>query len=120
MERKGKRGMSHRLIVGIAFALGLTAHELSAAELETPEAMRTAIETAMAPRLAGIRDAAVEVEIGAIDSRLKLPACPAIEVTLPPMNAAAMTAKVGCFAPSWTVYVPIRFACLGRRSRGIG
>ena len=63
---------------------------------------------AIGPRLAAMRGQQGEVEVGAIDSRLRLPTCSNITVDLPPNNAAMMTAKVTCLAPSWTLYVPIR------------
>ena len=75
---------------------------------KAPSAIRSAITTAVEPRLGTLSGTTVEVAVGAIDSRLRLPACPALEVTLPPVNAAIMTAKVECRAPSWTLYVPIR------------
>jgi len=48
-----------------------------------------------------------DVEVGTIDSRLRLEACPNIQVELPPTNAATMTAKVTCETPTWTLYVPV-------------
>lgn len=79
---------------------------LVAAEPETPAAIQTAIRTALGSRLAGLRGATAE--IGAIDPRLRLPACPSLAVALPPLGAPAMTAKVTCPSPEWTIYVPIR------------
>jgi flagella basal body P-ring formation protein FlgA len=76
--------------------------------LETAEAIRSAVTGALAPRLGTYKDAAVEVEIGALDPRLRLPACPMPDVALPPTNTALMTAKVACLAPAWTLYVPVR------------
>jgi len=81
---------------------------LAAAEIETPASIRAAIQYAAAPRLAAVKDGQVEIEVGAVDSRLQLPSCPSLDVTLPPTNAATMTAKVACDAPNWTLYVPIR------------
>jgi flagella basal body P-ring formation protein FlgA len=81
---------------------------LAAGDVETPAAIRTAIQSTIGPRLAAIKEANVELEVGAVDPRLQLPFCPAINVTLPPTNAAAMTAKVECDAPVWTIYVPVR------------
>ena len=80
----------------------------AAGETESPESIRSAITTAVEPRLGTLSGTNVEVAVGAINSRLRLPACPTLEVALPPVNAAIMTAKVECRAPSWTLYVPIR------------
>jgi flagella basal body P-ring formation protein FlgA len=77
-----------------------------AAESETPAAIRAAIAAALQPRFAALKGAAAE--IGAIDPRLRLPACPALDIELPAAGAAAMTAKVACPSPNWTIYVPIR------------
>jgi flagella basal body P-ring formation protein FlgA len=49
-----------------------------------------------------------DVEVGMIDSRLRLAACDNIQVDLPPNNAAMMTAKVVCPTQNWTIYVPVR------------
>jgi flagella basal body P-ring formation protein FlgA len=80
----------------------------SAADVETSASIRAAIESTLAPRMAAIKDATVEIAVGAIDSRLILPSCPAIEVTLPATNTALMTARVECDTPRWTIYVPVR------------
>jgi flagellar basal body P-ring formation protein FlgA len=79
----------------------------SAQQIQDQAAIRTAIETVISPRLAAISGASGEVEVGTIDSRLRLEACPNIDVELPPINAATMTAKVSCQDPSWTLYVPV-------------
>ncbi len=92
-------------ILAISFAAPVSS---AAAEIESPESIRSAITTAIEPRLGTFNGATVEVAVGAIDARLRLPACQAVEVALPPVNAALMTAKVDCRAPSWTLYVPIR------------
>jgi flagella basal body P-ring formation protein FlgA len=79
-----------------------------AEEIQDQAAIRTAIETAISPRLAAMRGTSGEVEVGTIDSRLRFPSCANINVELPPNNAAMMTAKVYCQEPSWTLYVPVR------------
>ncbi|HXP31689.1 MAG TPA: flagellar basal body P-ring formation chaperone FlgA [Stellaceae bacterium] len=71
-------------------------------------AIRAAIQAAAAARLDAFKDASLAIDVGEIDPRLHLPACPALAVTLPPMNAATMTAKVACDEPAWTIYVPVR------------
>ena len=113
-KRKGKVQMVRQLMTGTALLLGLAAtlvaepDAVAATEAETPGSIRAAIEAAVSARLVTVKDAAVEVAVGAIDTRLRLPTCQAIEVSLPPTNAAVMTAKVECSAPSWTIYVPVR------------
>ena len=96
------------LLVGLMAAFLAEPGTPAAAETEAPESIRTAIEAAVTPRLGAVKDAAVEVAVGAIDSRLHLPSCPTLEVILPPTNAAVMTAKVECNSPNWTIYVPVR------------
>lgn len=81
---------------------------LEAVEIQTPASIRAAIQATVAPRLAAVSNAMIEIDVGAIDSRLQLPSCPAIEVTLPPTNTAVMAAKVACDGPSWSLYVPVR------------
>jgi len=77
------------------------------AAFTTPAALRTAIESAVAPRLATVKNARIAITVGDIDPRLHLAACPALSVSLPPTNAAMMTAKVDCATPRWTLYVPV-------------
>jgi flagella basal body P-ring formation protein FlgA len=62
----------------------------------------------LAQRIVESKNAAVEAAVAPIDTRLQLPLCPALDVALPPANAAAMTAKVSCESPRWTIYVPVR------------
>lgn len=82
---------------------------LAAGEAENSEQIRAAVAAAVEPRLAVYNDATtLDVTVGAIDPRLRLPACAAPAVTLPPVNAAIMTAKVDCQGPAWTIYVPVR------------
>jgi len=80
----------------------------SAEEIQDQAAIRSAIEATIAPRVAAMRDTQSQVEVGTIDSRLRLPVCNNIQVDLPPANSALMTAKVTCPEPSWTLYVPVR------------
>jgi flagella basal body P-ring formation protein FlgA len=110
---KGKIVMPRRYRHRIAVACALLwptawAGGAAAAELQDPGAIRAAIERAAAPRLGSINDATVEIAVGAIDPRLQLAACSELEATLPAANASAMTAKVSCAAPRWTIYVPVR------------
>jgi flagella basal body P-ring formation protein FlgA len=78
----------------------------AAAATESAVAIRAAIETALRSRFAEMKN--VTAEIGAIDVRLRLPACPAMDVNLPAVNTAMLTAKIDCPSPTWTIYVPVR------------
>ncbi|MCX7036549.1 MAG: flagellar basal body P-ring formation chaperone FlgA [Proteobacteria bacterium] len=53
--------------------------------------------------------ATLHAQAAALDTRLRLPACPAPEAFLPPgtSTAARMTVGVRCTNPFWTVYVPV-------------
>src|SRR5262249_27062977 len=77
-------------------------------DLQDQAGIRAAIEAAIAPRLAGMHGITGDVEVGMIDSRLRLAACDAIQVDLPPDNAAMMTAKVTCPAQSGRAYGRVR------------
>lgn len=99
-----------RLTGGVAAAVAAVALAGGAAAapatgVENAAAIRAAVADAMHPRLGG-GDATVE--IGAIDSRLRLPSCPALQVGLDGAIGAMMTAKVDCQSPVWTIYVPVR------------
>jgi flagellar basal body P-ring formation protein FlgA len=113
-QRKEKMLMPARPTMrAIILAVGMAAVVISppavgADEVENGEQIRAAVAAAVEPRLANFKDARVEIAVGAIDPRLRLPACAAPEVSLPALNAAIMTAKVNCPAPSWTIYVPVR------------
>ena len=93
-------------LIALLILLLTAALPLNAAERETPAAIHSAIEAALQPRLVALKGATAE--IGAIDPRLQLPVCPALAVGLPAALAPAMTAKVACLSPDWTIYVPIR------------
>jgi flagellar basal body P-ring formation protein FlgA len=80
----------------------------AADQIETAQSIRAAVAAAVQPRLATYKDASVEVAVGEIDPRLRLPACPAPEVVVPSVTTATMTATVDCPTPRWTIYVPVR------------
>jgi len=92
-------------VYGAAAAVILASGAASAAAvgIESVATIRSAIDAAARPRL-GTGDTTIEV--GAIDSRLRLPTCPALEVNLAG-SGAAMTAKIDCPSPDWTIYVPV-------------
>jgi flagella basal body P-ring formation protein FlgA len=96
------------VLVSAAVAFLAGAPAFAEGEVETSDAIRSAVESALAPRLVTIKDAEVEIAVGPIDPRLRLPLCAAPHVSLPPTNTAIMTAKVECIGPNWSVYVPVR------------
>jgi flagellar basal body P-ring formation protein FlgA len=96
------------IVAGLIAGVLLLSPALAAGEVESVESIRAAVAAAVDPRLAIYQGATVEVAVGAIDPRLRLPACATPEVSLPPLNAALMTAKVECRTPSWTIYIPVR------------
>jgi flagellar basal body P-ring formation protein FlgA len=102
-----QRRTSGIALMGMLGAAVAAVPPLAAAQIETGEAIRTAIATAVKPRLAAYGTASVKVTVADIDPRLRLPACPAVAIALPPLNAATMAAKVSCPAPHWTIYVPV-------------
>jgi len=75
--------------------------------IEDPRDIRAAIEAAIGPHLATIKNANFDISVEQIDPRLRFPACPALTVTLPPANSAMISAKVTCESPAWTIYVPV-------------
>ncbi|HTT78239.1 MAG TPA: flagellar basal body P-ring formation chaperone FlgA [Stellaceae bacterium] len=76
-----------------------------AADIENPATIRAAIAAAVKPHL-GTGNATVA--IGTIDSRLRLPLCRGLDVSLNAASGAMMTAKVDCPSPGWTIYVPVQ------------
>ena len=95
-------------LVGLALLISTSASSAPLADIQNQAGIRTAIETALAPRLAALHGVAGEAEVGMIDSRLRLPACDNIQVDLPSNNAAMITAKIICPTRDWTIYVPVR------------
>src|SRR5580704_3571709 len=95
-------------LAAVAVLLSTRASSEPVADLQDQGAIRSAIEAAISPRLAGMHGAAGDIEVGMIDSRLRLAACDNIQVDFPPNNSAMMTAKVVCPAQNWTIYVPVR------------
>src|SRR5712675_2387224 len=84
------------LLVGFIAALSTAAPAAPAMDSEDPATIRAAVEAALAQRIVDSKEAKIEVAVAAIDPRLQLPRCPAIDVALPPTTGAAMTAKVFC------------------------
>ena len=94
-------------LAGAAFLIFANAGGSRADEIQDQAVIRATIEQTIAPRLAAMHGVSGEVEVGTIDSRLRLAACPNINVDLPPTNGAMMTAKVSCQSPNWSLYVPV-------------
>jgi flagella basal body P-ring formation protein FlgA len=99
-----KRGWA-RLASAILLSGSVSSVPAGAAVPESAASIRAAIDTALQSRFRGTD---ITAEIGAIDARLRLPSCPAIEVNLPGANTPVMAAKIDCLSPTWTVYVPVR------------
>ncbi|MGH6989197.1 MAG: flagellar basal body P-ring formation chaperone FlgA [Stellaceae bacterium] len=85
-----------------------------AAGFEAPQAIRNAIHAAATDAIATAKGARLDIHVGAIDPRIHLPKCPRLEVSVPNAPAPALTARVRCNAPFWTLYVPLRVAAWGR------
>lgn len=105
MRRRGLWAVTVVLLV-MPITGGASPAATSGIAVEAPQSIRAAIDDALKPRLGTLKDATAE--IGAIDPRLRLPSCPALEVALPAASGAAIAAKVDCPAPNWTIYVPVR------------
>jgi flagellar basal body P-ring formation protein FlgA len=100
-----------RSLIGVVLALPLIVvltNGVRSADFQDPQAIRLAIRIAAEGQYPAPPDTIVNVEVGEIDSRLRLPACPLPQVSLPMTAAPALTAKVSCDQPSWTFYVPVR------------
>ncbi|HXC26342.1 MAG TPA: flagellar basal body P-ring formation chaperone FlgA [Stellaceae bacterium] len=104
---RGKYKQNAFAIAGAAILLFAKTSGSSADEIQDQGSIRAAIEAAIEPRFAAMHGTQGEVEVGTIDSRLRLPACSNINVDLPAANSAMMTAKVTCPDPNWTLYVPV-------------
>lgn len=79
-----------------------------AGSFERPEAIRAAVQAAAERVAAPARDQTLEIEVGDIDSRIRVAECPALEVDIPAANAPLLSARVSCREPFWTLYVPVR------------
>lgn len=94
-------------VAGAAILLFAKTSGSLADQIQDQASIRAAIEAAIEPRFAAMHDAQGDVEVGTIDSRLRLPACSNINVDVPSINSAMMTAKVTCPDPNWTLYVSV-------------
>ena len=89
---RGKYKQNAFAIAGAAILLFAKTSGSSADEIQDQGSIRAAIEAAIEPRFAAMHGTQGEVEVGTIDSRLRLPACSNINVDLPAANSAMMTA----------------------------
>ncbi|HVC53095.1 MAG TPA: flagellar basal body P-ring formation chaperone FlgA [Stellaceae bacterium] len=95
------------LLVGITAAFFAKVSLAAAGAIEDPMTIKAAVKAAVQPRLPVIKGTNIGIEVGSIDPRLQLPECPSVDVTLPPNDAAVMSAEVTCAAPAWAIYVPV-------------
>jgi len=79
-----------------------------------PAAIRSAVGDFLAAQTGGL-PGQVEHSVGAVDPRLALPACGAIEVFTPPGARLWGKTNVGvrCTSPAWTIYVPVTIKVTG-------
>lgn len=84
-----------------------------AESLESPDAIRAAIQEAADRQIVPGKDQTLQLEIGDIDQRIRLPHCPAPEVDIPSTTAPFMSARVSCHTPFWTLYVPLKLHAWG-------
>lgn len=101
-------------------ALGLLAQSAwaqnKAGEYQDPEALRRVVEQFLHTQTAGL-SGEVHIHVGAIDSRTRLPACPAPVASFSGASRAwgKTTVAVGCQMPSrWTIYVPSTIQVIGK------
>lgn len=83
---------------------------------ETPAAIAQAVKN-FARENAGGQGSKIEITVGIIDPRLRLPSCTQMIPFLPPGNRLWGNATVGirCGAPSpWTIYVPLTVKVFGQ------
>lgn len=91
-------------------ALGLFAQTAIAQTAEPPRqdigVIKQTVERFLTTQAVGL-PGEIKVVVGAIDPRLKMPACPAPQGFLSPANKAwgKTTVGVRCSAPNWTIYV---------------
>ena len=85
-----------------------------AGSFEHPDAIRAAVQAAAERQAAPAKDQTIEIEVGDIDLRIHVAACPALDVDLPAPNAPLLSARVSCREPFWTLYVPVRVHAWGR------
>src|SRR5689334_12325403 len=82
-----------------------------AQEVQPLDSIRAAAQSYVLKQVPSEKPGTVQVEVGALDSRLRLiPCAEPLKAVLPPGATfrARMTVAVSCAAPAnWTVYVPV-------------
>jgi len=101
-------------ILAFLIATGWSTTTVWAGSFERPEAIRKAVQAAAEQVAAPTPDQTLQIEVGDIDSRIRVAECPALEVEIPTVNAPLLSARVSCREPFWTLYVPVRVHAWGR------
>ncbi len=105
-----KRVSTFRRVV-LWITLGVMGAPAFAQEVQSLEAIRASAQEFVLKEVPAQKPGSVQVNVGALDSRLRLAACgEPLKVALPAGATfrARMTVAVSCAAPvSWTVYVPM-------------
>lgn len=110
--------MDHKfltLLTAGVVVLAAVAQTRAAQPAQTPAAISSAVNEYLRAQTGGL-PGQVEHSVGAIDPRLALPACPALEVFTPPGGRLWGKSNVGvrCTSPSaWTIYVPVTVRITG-------
>jgi len=105
-----------RLLTSVTFTailIGLSS-PATADSFESPGAIRAAVRAAAERQVALAKDQTFDIDIGEIDSRLRLAACPSLAVDIPPATTSFLSARVSCQQPFWTLYVPMRLHAWGK------
>jgi flagellar basal body P-ring formation protein FlgA len=93
-------------LLPLCLALGL-APVLKAAETEPLQRLSTIAVAAVSAQL----PPSAQISSGALDPRLRLPACNTSPQADPPaVRGAQATVTLRCAEPAWTVYVPVRIS----------
>jgi flagella basal body P-ring formation protein FlgA len=97
------------LVFGVLAQVFLTcAFAEPRAERQKLAAVRAAVEEFLSQETRGL-PGTVSTTVGAIDPRLSLPACPAMQTFVPQGTRlwGRSSVAVRCTAPSWLIYVPV-------------
>ncbi len=103
-------------LVALVAAILLPSPAARADETHSLEAIRAGVRDFVLAQYNGRRDD-LEVEVGALDKRLRLPACPRrLEISLAPGTSLAGRTTVGVRCTGtvgWSLYVPVRVRRFG-------
>ncbi len=104
-----------RIVLCAAALLGSTLAQAQEIQRQDPAAIRHAVEDFMRVQTAGL-PGTVTYTLGAIDPRLALPACPALEVAMPAgarlWGASSVAVRCSGAAP-WSLYVTVQVKVTG-------